>query len=80
MPVAFVVGRVVLHFGDTHLIMCNYGHVGQQINGKCELFALRDSAVTRYMSRDVLEKKSRKILSNYCASTIFEVYLFHLNS
>ena len=79
MPVAFVVGRVVLHFGDTHL-MCNYGHVGQQINGKCELFALRDSAVTRYMSRDVLEKKSRKILSSCCASTKIKFFLKYICS
>ena len=78
-PVAVVVDRVVLHWGHTRLIMCNYGGVGQQINRKS---ILRITCIYRQCShslhvRDALQNKSRKILSNYWVSTKTKYYLKH---
>ena len=79
LSVAFVVGRLVLHWGHTRLIMCNYGGVGQQINGKS---ILRNTCIYRQCShslqvRDALKNKSRKISSNYWVSTKTKYYLKH---
>ena len=66
VPVAFVVGQLVLHWGHTHVIICNYRGVGQRMHLKSilKLFALRDGAVTWNMSA-MPKEKLNKILSNY---------------
>ena len=36
-PIVFAVGRLVLHLGHSHLIRCDDGDIGQQINRKSSL-------------------------------------------
>ena len=76
VPVAFIVGRLVLHLGHTHL-MCNYRDVGQQINRKSSLQIICTKSQCSHSLHvtDALEKKSRKILSNYCVSTKIKYFL-----
>ena len=49
MPVAFVVGWLVLHWEHKHVIMYNYRGVGHQMykDQACELFSLKDGAATQ---------------------------------
>ena len=37
VPVAFVVDLLVLHWEHAHVMMCDYGGLGQQMNGKSSL-------------------------------------------
>ena len=37
VPVAFVVGQLVLHWGNTHAIMCKCSDVSQQMQGQWSL-------------------------------------------
>ena len=65
VPVDIVVCQIVLHWGHTHVIVCDYGGVGQQIHGKIKsanyLYLETVQSFTWDMSAMPLEKLKKNI-------------------
>ena len=78
VPVAFVVGRLVLHWRHTHVIMCNYGGIGQQIKSAnyLHLEMVQALATCKWCPR----KNEKKLLSNYWVSNKIKYCLKYISS
>ena len=63
VPIAFVVGRLVLHWGHKRAIMCNYGGLRHQVHEKSSLQVIcnyKRSSCSRHVS-DVSGKPKKYI-------------------
>ena len=68
VPVALRVSWLVLHWGHTHAIICNYSGLRQQMHEKSSLQIISTYRWSSYLRHDMSWEKLKDILSSYWVS------------